>query len=249
MGAQNGFEKLPKRSQKRTIRQRWALKMVSTSYPNDHPDAPFLSDGCSKWIRKLTQTIATMNPSPAMGAQNGFDKLPKRCQRCPIPQRRALKMVSNYRRNEPFPSNGRSSPHPPPRPASARLPPSSSFLPLLFFQYWGGSFIAVTYVENTQDAQCADPLPTGEAPHLPAARAYTYPLPVTFAQHGCVRMYSGTPRTCYHARWAKPTSRARARGKNQVAKSRARPTGAVTACLAELQLRVTPGAALDRAAT
>ena len=108
MGAQNGFEKLAERPQKRTIRQRWALKMVSTSYPNDHPDAPFLSDGCSKWIRKLTQTIAKMNHSPAMGAQNGFDKLPKRCQRCPIPQRWALKMVSKYRRNEPFPSDGRS---------------------------------------------------------------------------------------------------------------------------------------------
>ncbi len=99
---------LPKRPQKRTIRHRWALEMVSTSYPNDHPDAPFLSDGCSKWIRKLTQTIAKMNHSPAMGAQNGFDKLPKRCQRCPIPERWALEIVSKYRKNEPLPSDGRS---------------------------------------------------------------------------------------------------------------------------------------------
>ena len=58
-----------------------------------------------------------------------------------------------------------------------------------------------------------------------------------------------TPGPRVHARWATPTSRARARGKNQVGKSRARPAGAVTARPAELQLRVTPGAALDRAAT
>ena len=60
MGAENGF----KSSHKRTIPQRWALKMVSTSFQNDAKDVPFPSDGRSKWF----QIIAETNHSPAMGA-------------------------------------------------------------------------------------------------------------------------------------------------------------------------------------
>ena len=82
--------------------------MASTSYQNDAKDAPFPSDGRSKWF----QSIAETNHSPAMGARNGFDKLPKRSPRCAIPQRWVLKVDSktyaNDRKNEPLPSDGRS---------------------------------------------------------------------------------------------------------------------------------------------
>ena len=69
MGAQNGFEELPKRPQKWIISKRWALKMVSKSYQNDHTNEPFPSDGRSKWFRKVTKTSTKTNHSPMMGAQ------------------------------------------------------------------------------------------------------------------------------------------------------------------------------------
>ena len=90
-GRSNSFEKLPKRSQKWTIPQRWALKMVSKSYQNDHKNESFPSDGRSKWFQTVTKTITQMNHSPAMGAQNDFEKWPKRAQKWTIPQWWALR--------------------------------------------------------------------------------------------------------------------------------------------------------------
>ena len=80
MGARNGFDKLPKRSPRCTIPQRWVLKVDSKTYANDRKNEPFPSDGRSKWFREVTKTITKMNHSPATGAQNGFEKLPKRSQ-------------------------------------------------------------------------------------------------------------------------------------------------------------------------
>ena len=95
-----------------SIPQRRALLMVSKRYQNDDKNDRVPSDGRSKWIREVGRTTAETNHSPAMGAQNGFDKLPKRSPRCTIPQRCVLKVDSktyaNDRNNEPLPSDGRS---------------------------------------------------------------------------------------------------------------------------------------------
>ena len=95
-----------------SIPQRRALLMVSKRYQNDDKNDRVPSDGRSKWIREVGRTTAETNHSPAMGAQNGFDKLPKRSPRCTIPQRWVLKVDSktyaNDRKNEPLPSDGRS---------------------------------------------------------------------------------------------------------------------------------------------
>ena len=57
----------------------WPRSPRFISLPQTHK----LADGTEnlgelKWFRKVTKTIAKMNHSPAMGAQNGFEKLPKR---------------------------------------------------------------------------------------------------------------------------------------------------------------------------
>ena len=82
------------------------------SYQSDYKNEPFRSDGRSKWFREVTKTITKVKHSPATGAQNGFEKLPKRSQNSSIPQRWALEMVSksyqNEHKNEPLPSDGRS---------------------------------------------------------------------------------------------------------------------------------------------
>ena len=134
---------------------------------------------------------------------------------------------------------------PPSSPPRLRTSPSLFFLPPapLLSELW--CFIAVTWkMRRTLSAQTTC---LRAKLHTAPRRAHTLTLFLSLSLSTAACECTPGPRV--HARWATPTSRARARGKNQVGKSRARPAGAVTARLAELQFRVTPGAALDRAAT
>ena len=151
-----------------------------------------------------------------------------------IPQRWALPMVSkryqNDDKNDRVPSDG-------PLLPSSR---SSSFRTLVL-----ALLLLITWkMRRTLSAQTTC---LRAKLHTAPRRAHTLTLFRSLSMSTAACECIPGPRV--HARWATPRCRARARGKNQVGKSRARPAGAVTARPAELQLRVTPGAALDRAAT